>query len=127
MNKFLLKIYQNHNLLLLHIKKNILKPSAFALVLMVFLMTNRFKKENYYVNIKTIKLPVATSDTSELIHYAHEGIEGIYRKGHPYKKTGIIFKHLNHDNQIQADLFNYKDLKRSKKLIQTLLDNINSA
>ncbi len=32
MNKFLLKIYQNHNLLLLHIKKNILKPSAFALL-----------------------------------------------------------------------------------------------
>ena len=43
---------------------------------------------------------------------------------HLYKKAGIIFKHLNPENQIQADLFNYKDFKRSKKLMQTL-DNIN--
>lgn len=100
------------------------KEYSVAGVMMVFLMTNRFNKENYYVNIKTIKLPVATSDTSELIHYAHEGLEGIYRKGYLYKKAGIIFKHLNPENQIQADLFNYKDFKRSKKLMQTL-DKIN--
>ncbi|MCD4787405.1 MAG: Y-family DNA polymerase [Desulfobacterales bacterium] len=100
------------------------KERSVAGVIMVFLMTNRFRKENYYVNIKTIKLPIATSDTSELIHYAHEGLKGIYRKGHLYKKAGVMFKHLNPENQIQADLFNYKDFKRSKKLMQTL-DNIN--
>jgi len=100
------------------------KERSFAGVMMVFLMTNRFKKENYYVNIKTIRLPIATSDTSELIRYAHEGLKGIYRKGHLYKKAGVMFKHLNPENQIQADLFHYKDFKRSKKLMQTL-DNIN--
>ena len=61
-------------------------------VLMVFLMTNRFKKENYYFNIKTIKLPVATSDTSGLIHCAHKGLEMIYRKGHLYKRAGIKYR-----------------------------------
>jgi len=100
------------------------KEYSVAGVMMVFLMTNRFNKENYYVNIKTIKLPVATSDTSELIHYAHEGLEAVYRKGYLYKKSGVMFKHLNPENQIQANLFNYKNFKRSKKLMQTL-DNIN--
>jgi len=100
------------------------KEHSVAGVIMVFLMTNRFKKENYYINIKTIKLPVANSDTSELIRYAHEGLKGIYRKGYLYKKAGVMFKHLNPENQIQADLFNYLDFKRSKKLMQTL-DNIN--
>ena len=100
------------------------KEHSVAGVMMVFLMTNCFKKENYYVNIKTARLPVATSDTSELIHYAHEALEGIYKKEYLYKKAGVMFKHLNSENQIQADLFNYKDFKRSKKLMQTL-DNIN--
>jgi len=100
------------------------KEHSVAGVIMVFLMTNRFKKENYYINIKTIKLPVATSDTSELIHYAHEGLKAVYRKGYLYKKAGVMFKHLYPENQIQADLFNYIDFKRSKKLMQTL-DNVN--
>lgn len=100
------------------------KEHSVAGVIMVFLMTNRFRKENYYINIKTIKLPVATSDTSELIHYAHEGLKAVYRKGYLYKKTGVMFKHLYPENQIQADLFNYKDFKRSKKLMQAL-DNVN--
>jgi len=100
------------------------KEHSVAGVLMVFLMTNRFRKENYYINIKTIKLPVATIDTSELIHYAHEGLKAVYRKGYLYKKAGVMFKHLYPENQIQADLFNYIDFKRSKKLMQTL-DNVN--
>jgi len=100
------------------------KEHSVAGVMMVFLMTNCFKKENYYVNIKTARLPAATSDTSELIHYAHEALEGIYRKEYLYKKAGVMFKHLNPENQNQADLFNCRDFKRSKKLMQTL-DNIN--
>ena len=100
------------------------KERSVAVVMKVFLMTSRFKKENYYINIKSIRLPIATSNTSELIHYAHESLEGIYRKGYLYKKAGVMFKHLNLECQIQADIFNYKDFKRSKKLMQTL-DNIN--
>ena len=100
------------------------RPTPMFGVIMVFLMTNRFKKGNYYFNIKTIGLPVVTSDTSELIHYAYEGLERIYRKGYLYKKAGVMFKHLAPENQIQTDLFNYEDFKRSKKVMQTL-DNVN--
>ena len=100
------------------------KEHSNAAVLMVFLMTNRFKKENYYINVETIRLPVATSDTSELIRYAHEGLKAIYREGHLYKKAGVMFKDLVPENQTQANLFNCRDIERSKKLMKTL-DYIN--
>jgi DNA polymerase V len=100
------------------------KEDSAAGVLMVFLMTNRFKKENYYTNVETIRLPVATSDTSELIHYAHEGLKAIYREGYLYKKAGVMFKDLVPKNRTQANLFNRRDIKRSEKLMKTL-DDIN--
>ncbi len=100
------------------------KEHSNATVLMVFLMTNRFKKENYYINVETIRLPVATSDTSELIRYAHEGLKAIYREGHLYKKAGVMFKDLVPENQTQANLFDRRDIERSKKLMKTL-DYIN--
>lgn len=93
-------------------------------VLMVFIMTSRFKKEKYYFNLKTIRLPVATSDTPEIIHYAHEGIEEIFRNDYQYKKAGVIFKDLVPERDIQTNLFDYKDRNRSKKLMQ-VLDSIN--
>lgn len=99
------------------------KEHSNASVLMVFLMTNRFKK-NYYINVETIRLPVATSDTSELIRYAHKGLQAIYIEGHLYKKAGVMFKALVPENQTQANLFNRRDIKRSKKLMKTL-DDIN--
>lgn len=94
-------------------------------VLMVFLMTNRFKKERFYFNLETINLPVPTNDTSELIQYACEGLRAIYRKGHRYKRAGVMFKDLVWCGSIQAGLFDVKDRKRSKKLMQSL-DNINT-
>lgn len=100
------------------------KEHSVAGVLMVFIMTNRFKKERYYFNMETIRLPVATSDTPELIRYAHEGLKEIFRKGYLYKKAGVMFKDLVPENQIQANLFDSKDRNRSKKLMQAL-DNIN--
>ena len=100
------------------------KEHSVAGALMVFLMTNRFKKENYYVNVETIKLPVASNDTSELIHYAHKGIEAVFRKGRLYKKAGVMFRHLVPESPIQTNLFHCIDFKRSKQLMQTL-DKIN--
>jgi DNA polymerase V len=100
------------------------KEHSVSSVLMVFLMTNRFKRENQYFNLKTLRLPVSTSDTSELIHYAHIGLKGIYRKGHLYKKAGVMFNDLVPENQIQSNLFDVRDRNRSMKLMKAL-DNIN--
>jgi len=100
------------------------KEHSVAGVIMVFIMTSRFKKETYYFNLKTIRLPVATSDTSEIIHYVHGGIEAIFKKDYQYKKAGVMFKELVPERDVQTNLFDYKDRDRSKKLMQ-VLDSIN--
>lgn len=100
------------------------KEHSVSGVIMVFVMTNRFKMENQYFNLKTLKLPVSTSDTSELIHYAHLGLKDIYRKGYQYKKVGVMFNDLVTENQIQSNLFDVRDRNRSVKLMKAL-DNIN--
>jgi DNA polymerase V len=100
------------------------KEHSVSGVLMVFLMTNSFKRERQYFNLKTIRLSVSTSDTSELIQYAHQGLKEIYRKGYLYKKAGVMFNDLVPESQIQANLFDVKDRNRSVKLMSAL-DNIN--
>ncbi len=100
------------------------KEHSVSGVLIVFVMTNRFQTQNQYINLKTLRLPVSTSDTSELIHYAHLGLKKIYRKGYLYKKAGVMFNDLVPENQIQSDLFDARDRNRSMKLMKAL-DNIN--
>ncbi|MBU4185551.1 MAG: Y-family DNA polymerase [Proteobacteria bacterium] len=100
------------------------KEHSVSGVLMVFVMTNRFKRENLYSNLNTLRLPVSTSDTSELIYYAHLGLKEIYRKGYLYKKVGVMFNDLVPENQIQSNLFDVWDRNRSMKLMKAL-DNIN--
>jgi DNA polymerase V len=94
--------------------------------LTVFLMTNRFKEDDpQSTNDITLSLPVATSDTAELIAYARVGIEHIYEEGYRYKKAGIRFTELAPAHQIQMNLFDTRDRARAQKLMTTI-DHINT-
>ncbi len=99
------------------------KERSVAGLLMVYLMTNRFK-EDYYHNSVSFNLPVQTNDTSELIRYARQGLKEIYRKGCRYKKTGILLNDLGPETLVQANFFDTVDRSRSKKLMQAV-DTIN--
>lgn len=101
------------------------KEHSAAGVLMIFLMTNRFEKR-CYIKFEAVRLPVATSDSSELIRYAHEGLGKIYRKGLKYKKAGVMFQELVSEDRIQTGLFDHRDRKRSKLLMKTL-DAVNAS
>lgn len=92
--------------------------------LSVFLHTNQFKEVAQYGNLLTLKLPVATDTTHELIMAALQGIRKIWREGYAYKKAGVMFLGLVPASQVQADLFDGKDRTRSKKLMAAL-DSIN--
>ncbi len=92
--------------------------------LSVFLHTSRFKKEDFYYRIKTADLPIPTMDTGELIRYAGETLEEIYKKGCLYKRVGVMFRELLPDNRIQTGLFDDVNRSRSKKLMKTL-DSVN--
>lgn len=91
-----------------------------ATVLTVFLTTNEFKDEPQYRNALTIKLPVATTHTHELIRSALQGIKRLYRDGYRYKKAGVMLTGLISMEQVQADLFDHHDRVRSTRLMSTL-------
>jgi len=95
-----------------------------ATVLTVCLTTNEFKEGPQYSNALTLKLPVVTDSTSELIRSALQGIRAIYRDGYLYKKAGVMLTGLVPAGQTQADLFDDQDRGKSKRLISAV-DSIN--
>jgi DNA polymerase V len=95
-----------------------------ATVLTVCLTTNEFKEGPQYSNALTLKLPVVTDTTSELIRCALQGIRAIYRDGYLYKKAGVMLTGLVPAGQTQADLFDDRDRGKSKQLMSAL-DSIN--
>jgi DNA polymerase V len=94
-------------------------------VLTVFLMTNQFKDEPQYSNAVTIKLPVATDSTTDLLRYALPGVKRIFRDGYRYKKAGVMLTALVPASQVQTDLFDFQDRERSSRLMR-VLDRINA-
>lgn len=93
--------------------------------LTVFLHTNQFKEVAQYNNSLTVKIPVATDTTHELITAALQGMRKIWREGYAYKKAGVMFLGLVPASQVQGDLFDGKDRTRPKKLMAAL-DSINA-
>jgi len=68
----------------------------------VFIRTSPFQTgNNYYANSKNIDLPIRTNDSIILIKQALAALEGIYKKGYLYQKTGIILSGLK-----DADIYN---------------------
>ena len=71
----------------------------------VFIRTSPFdKNRKYYSNSITIDLPVATSNSLELVKEAINGLKKIYKYGYFYQKTGIILSKLNESNQKEFNL-----------------------
>ena len=96
-----------------------------ATVLTVCLTTNEFREGLQYRNSLALNLPIVTDSTSELIGCALQGIRTIYRDGYLYKKAGVMLTGLVPATQTQADLFDFQDRGRSKRLM-CALDSINN-
>jgi len=84
------------------------------------------KSGDYYTESRHLycHLPVATSDTQQMIRYAKQLIDQLYRPGLKYIKAGIILSDLVPDNSIQGNLFSPFTETRQKVLMNAL-DNIN--
>jgi DNA polymerase V len=87
-------------------------------------LERRSRPKPQYSNATHIKLPVATNDTAELMHYALDGVETVFKSGYRFKKLGIILSELVSIDRIQTSLFDDKDRERSKRLM-TAIDQIN--
>ena len=87
----------------------------------VFIRTSPFNKNReYYSNGKTIDLPIATSNSIELIKNAKKALNAIYKSGYHYQKVGIILSRLSdldsNDNHLLTPLLE----KKSKKLMEAI-------
>lgn len=93
---------------------------------MVFVHTNHFRSDlpQYSKNI-VVKLPIPTSDTREIIHYAQMGLKKIFIPGYQYKKAGVIVMDIMDQEYIQMNMFETTDINKSKRLMQ-VIDDINN-
>lgn len=103
--------------------KKLRKQKAFATSIMVFIHTNNFREDlpQYWKNI-VIKLPVPTSDTLEIVHYALQGLRSIFMQGYQYKKAGVIITEIV--SSAQLGLFDTIDREKREKLMQAI-DKVN--
>ncbi len=96
-----------------------------ATVLTVFLTTNPFNDEPQYSNAVTLRLPVATDITPELLRMALRGAESIFRDGFRYKKAGIMLQQLVPVGHVQANLYDHEDRNRGARLMR-MIDRLNA-
>lgn len=103
--------------------KKLRQQKSFAMSLMVFIHTNNFREDlpQYWKNT-IIKLPVPTSDTLEIVHYALEGLKSIFMPGYQYKKAGVIITEIV--TSAQLGLFDTVDREKREKLMQ-VIDKVN--
>lgn len=93
----------------------------------VFLQTNPYRSgDKQYMAGITIKLPVASSSSNEIIKYAVRALHLVYRPGFNYLKAGVMMLEIVPENQVQLGLFDNRD--RAKDLhLMNALDRSNAA
>jgi len=92
-----------------------------ARAITVFIRTSPFdKNRKYYSNSITIDLPVATSNSLELVKEAINGLKKIYKYGYFYQKTGIILSRLNESSENEFNLLAPIMENRSNTLMKAI-------
>jgi DNA polymerase V len=93
----------------------------------VFLQTNPFRKEDkQYSNSITLPIPVATSNTQEIMFYALAGLARIYRKGYNYLKAGVVLMKVVPEDQVQQGLYDKRERLKEKYVIDAV-DSVNKS
>jgi len=94
----------------------------------VFVVTNGNRNAKYQYNPQSryqhVIFPKATSDTTELIHYALPLVEKLYQPELKYLKAGVILGGLVPDDSIQSNLF-LNDTSNRQHFLMEAIDNIN--
>jgi len=93
------------------------KQQSGATLLTVFIQTNPFANTPQYYDSRTVRLPVATNSELEMIQYALQALQTLYRKGYSYKKTGIIVSEIVPQDTIQFDVFDTVNRDKHIKLM----------
>ncbi|MDD4395522.1 MAG: Y-family DNA polymerase [Bacteroidales bacterium] len=103
------------------------KQHTVANMLTIFIATDRFKIElPQYKQFATAKLTVATADTSELIRYAVQMLNQIYKPDYKYKKAGAILSGITSNCAVQQNIFDTIDNREKRQALFETIDKINN-
>ncbi|MSS73893.1 MAG: Y-family DNA polymerase [Candidatus Latescibacteria bacterium] len=101
------------------------KQGSVAGCLHVSVETSRFKTPRYG-DAATLRLPFPTASTSDLIHFAHQGLRLIFKEGYPYHRAGVFLTDLSPQDSLQTDLFTLEYYDDRKKRLMELVDGLNA-
>ncbi len=101
------------------------RQKSVAKTLLVYLRSHNIEQYNYYSKWANMKLPRATDDTLELIHYAKEGMKRIFKDGFKYKKAGVILTELIPIDEAPKEIFDDDDELKKKDELMSALDKVN--
>jgi DNA polymerase V len=90
-----------------------------ANALNLFIETNRFREKTLYTNSATIKLQ-PTDSTRELITYAIQVLQRIYKSGHGYRKSGVVLLGLQPVEGETPRLFGEQQYQEDRTLMRTI-------
>lgn len=97
-------------------------------VLTVFVWANRFhnqRADGRACFSRTIELPLAASNTNDLIAYAVAAVKSLYEKGTNYKKAGVLASQLSPQRVLQTNLFVPEAPSRRAAALMQTIDDIN--
>ncbi|MDA9624838.1 Y-family DNA polymerase [Candidatus Pelagibacter bacterium] len=87
----------------------------------IYIRTSPFdKNRKYYSNSITIDLPVATSNSLELVKSAINGLKKIYKYGYFYQKAGIVLSKLREASENEFNLLAPIMENKSKTLMKAI-------
>ena len=87
----------------------------------IYIRTSPFdKNRKYYSNSITIDLPVATSNSLELVKIAIQGLKKIYKYGYFYQKAGIVLSKLREASENEFNLLAPIMENKSKTLMKAI-------
>jgi len=107
-----------------HCARQLRTQKSVAQQLYVYAHTSSFRTdiEPHYLS-ELVTLPVATSNSQELISYALAAFRRAFRPGALYKKAGVVLLKIIPETAVVPDLFDTKDRSRDARL-QRVLDHI---
>lgn len=102
------------------------KQGACCNSILVFIHTNGFRTElPQYSQQIVIKLPFATNSSIELVNYATQGLEKIFKQGFSYKKAGVVVMDFSDESNQQLTLFESRNVKHIP--LMKVMDALNAA
>ena len=89
----------------LNAAEKIRKDNQTTRAITIYIRTSPFdKNRKYYSNSITIDLPIATSNSLEIVKKAIDGLKKIYKYGYFYQKSGIVLSKLNENSEKEFNL-----------------------